>query len=73
MTTKNRKEKFAATVWSSENPRNGPINSYLRTESQDRVLIAFRQSDTFFSGFTMSRRKARLLAKRINQMLDETA
>ena len=73
MTTKNRAKKFSAKAWSVENPRTDRIDCYLEVKSQDKVAIFVRDANdpTFFDGIVMPRRKARLLAKRINQMLDE--
>ena len=68
-----RAKKFAATLWALENPRKAPVDHYIRVADQDNISIAYRlAAGEWFGEVVLSRRKARLLAKRINQMLDET-
>lgn len=72
MTTRDRKKYNGSLVWCVEDVRKGPIDFYVEVVDQQRVKIMFRESETTFVGFTISRRKARLLARRINQCLDAT-
>ena len=68
-----RAKKFSAVLWSLENPRKDRVDHYLRVADQDNISIAHRLNDEDdFIEVVISRRKARLLARRINKMLDDT-
>lgn len=73
-----RAKKFATTLWALENPSKDSIDHYIKVGSQDTISIFFRHifddewGGSRFLEMKLSRRKARLLAKRLNQMLDET-
>ena len=54
---------MAATVWALR----PDLRSYVRTDSPNSLLIVIDKE-----GFTISRRDARLLARRLTQCLDET-
>ena len=74
----NRAKKFSTVVWALENPRTTRIDHYIRVADQDNITISYRYifdeswTGSRFHELTLSRRKARLLAKRLNQILDET-
>jgi hypothetical protein len=76
---KNRAKKFATTIWSVEDPSKKQIQNYVRVSPDDDgavKLVFFKDGSVPFPTYsvvTLTRNKARLLARRINQMLEETA
>lgn len=60
------------TAWFLRPPPTYP-NGYVTTESGDEIQVVFSEREgSSPAAMYMSRRDARLLAKRINQCLDET-
>lgn len=60
------------SVWASRKPCTYP-NAYVRTRDRESLYIAIiAEVNTFDASFNISRRDARLLAKRINECLDAT-
>lgn len=56
------------TLWSLR----GVNSLYVKTADDDRIEIMFPDGTGYANGFSVSRKDARLLAKRINQCLDAT-
>jgi len=56
------------TLWSLR----GVDSMYVKTGDNDKIEILFPDGLGFANGFSISRKDARLLAKRINQCLDAT-
>lgn len=56
------------TLWSLR----GVNSLYVKTADDDKIEILFPDGRGYANGFSISRKDARLLAKRINQCLDET-
>lgn len=60
------------TIWPSHRMGVYP-NQYVRTESADSVSVGFvEQRGAAMCTLTLSRHDARMLARRLNQCLDET-
>lgn len=55
-----------------KNNKKNHINGFVKTASKKEIAISLDHRDGFFTFFNLSRRDARLLAKRINQCLDYT-
>lgn len=60
------------TIWISRIPPIYP-NAYVLTAPNDEIRVSVFESEDDAVTFYMSRKDARLLAKRINQCLDGTA
>ena len=60
-----------STIWPVRQVGVYP-NYYVQTEDDDRISIASADGGMYMTAILMSRKDARLLAKRINQCLDET-
>ena len=56
------------TLWSLR----GVNSLYVKTADDDRIEIMFPDGAGYANGFSISRKDARLLAKRIKQCLDAT-
>lgn len=63
--TTDRPNRAPSTIWTLRRDRNTP---YVATAPDDRIVFA----DGYGEALNMTRADARLLAKRINQCLDET-
>ena len=63
--TTDRPNRAPSTIWTLRRDRNTP---YVATAPGDQIVL----SDGYGEDISMTRAEARLLAKRINQCLDET-
>lgn len=55
-------------IWSLR----GVGSAYVKTAEDDKIEILIPDGNGYANGLSFSRKDARLLAKRINQCLDET-
>lgn len=72
-----RLNKWGNTTWSVQNPYKDIIRTYVRIGVSSDVEVvgrSVREGQPFYDWVVleMTRSEARLLAKRINQMLEET-
>lgn len=63
--------KHPNIIWSARKWGTYP-NTYVRTFNKEKIGIVMSEDEGNGSAMIMTRRMARLLAKRINQCLDET-
>lgn len=56
------------TLWSLR----GVNSAYVKTADNDRIEILVPDGAGYANGISLTRKDARLLAKRLNQCLDET-
>lgn len=64
-------DRAPSTVWSVSEK---DINTYVRTQPGDRILIVGQSHEfpTDLEGISLTRSQARTIAKRINECLDAT-
>lgn len=60
------------TTWFLRYPLSGYPNAYVNTGQDDEIRVTYFLHENDAQTFFLSRRDARLLAKRINECLDAT-
>jgi len=60
------------TLWCMRWPPATYPNGYVSTREDDLIQVAYFEREGYPQSMTLSRKDARLLAKRINQCLDGT-